>query len=238
MALPHGIRAVLLDIEGTTTPLAFVHETLFPYARERLDAVLAQAPDGDPRIAEARRQLREEYERESLENPNLPPFGTGAPYAHSLMDLDRKSTGLKTLQGVIWEAGYRDGTLLANVFDDVPVALRAWKAAGILVRIYSSGSVLAQRLLFGHTQHGDLTPWIDGWHDTGTGPKREPSSYRVIAQAFGVEPHEVLFLSDAAAELEAASAAGLATGLLFRPGNPTPERGPHDVFTDFRPLLP
>ena len=235
MALPAGIRAVVLDIEGTTTPIAFVYETLFPYARAELGRALERAAV-DSRIAEAQRLLREEHELEARQHDGVPPFGNGAAFARYLMDRDRKSTGLKALQGMIWETGYREGALRSVVFEDVPAALASWKNAGIPVRIYSSGSVLAQRLLFAHTQFGDLTPFIDGWHDTTTGPKVEPASYREIARALGLPPRRVLFLSDARAELDAAGSAGLATGLVERPGNPPKDPGSHPVHPDFRLL--
>jgi enolase-phosphatase E1 len=237
VALPAGIRAVVLDIEGTTTPLAFVHDVLFPYARTRLEGAVARR-DGDPRIDEALRLLEREHARDVREGADVPAFGSGAPYARWLMDRDRKSTGLKELQGVIWEAGYRDGSLRSEVFPDVPQALVAWNRAGLPVRIYSSGSVLAQKQLFAHTPWGDLSPWIGGWHDTTTGPKRDPASYVAIAGEIGVGPGEVLFLSDARGELDAARAAGLATGLLHRPGNPPAEPGPHPLHRDFGDLLP
>jgi enolase-phosphatase E1 len=237
VALPADTRAVVLDIEGTTTPLTFVHDVLFPHARARLDEAVARR-GSDPRIEEALQLLAEEHLRDLAEGHDIPAFGDGAAYARWLMDRDRKSTGLKQLQGVIWEAGYRDGSLRSDLFADVPRALAAWHEAGVEVWIYSSGSVLAQRLLFGHTPWADLTPWIGGWHDTTTGPKLEPASYAAIAREIGVAPGEVLFLSDARRELDAAAAAGLATGLLRRPGNPKDDPGPHPVYEDFLDLLP
>jgi enolase-phosphatase E1 len=135
------------------------------------------------------------------------------------MDADAKATGLKQLQGLIWRSGFESGELLAHVYDDVPPALTAWNAAGVDVRIYSSGSVEAQRLFFGHTIAGDLLLRFRGHYDTTTGPKRDAASYCKIAQQFALEPSEILFLSDVVAELDAARAAGMATGLVIRPGN-------------------
>lgn len=215
MALPDDVRGVLVDIEGTTTPISFVYEVLFPYARRRLDDV-AQRAGTDPRFAEALAQLRREWESEGADRAD---FGNGAFYAAALMDQDRKSTGLKMLQGLIWEEGYRSGSLRGQVFDDVPKALRAWHGRGIRLRVFSSGSVLAQQLLFAHSNHGDLTVYFEGYHDTTTGPKRERSSYETIARAFGLPPSQILFLSDVAEELDGAMAAGLRTGLTVRPGN-------------------
>src|SRR6185436_18719095 len=155
-----GARAVLTDIEGTTTPLSFVHDVLFPYARRRLDAACAS---GEERFVEALGLLRAEYQ---AEKGSLAGFGDGAPYVHALMDRDRKSTGLKLLQGLLWEDGYRSGELKGQVYADVAEALRAWKERGIRVRVFSSGSVLAQELIFGHSDQGDLLPYFEGFHDT------------------------------------------------------------------------
>jgi enolase-phosphatase E1 len=136
------------------------------------------------------------------------------------MDLDRKSPSLKRIQGQIWENGFKGGELKAELFPDVAPALARWKQAGIDVAIYSSGSVLAQRLIFGTTQYGDLTREIDAYFDTAVGPKRESDSYAAIARELGVAPQSILFLSDVTAELDAASSAGCRTALVARPGNP------------------
>jgi enolase-phosphatase E1 len=222
------VLAVLTDIEGTTTPLSFVLDVLFPYARRRLDAACAS---GDPRFAEALRHLREEY-------PGDPAtFGNGAAYAHRLMDHDRKSTGLKMLQGLLWEEGYLSGELRGQVWPDVADALRAWKERGIRARVFSSGSVLAQKLLFGHSDQGDLLPCFEGFHDTTTGPKQDAASYVAIAGAFGLPPGEILFLSDVTAELDAARDAGMRTGLLVRPGNRPAEPNGHPVHHSFSDLI-
>jgi enolase-phosphatase E1 len=221
------VLAVLTDIEGTTTPLSFVLDVLFPYARRRLDAACAS---GDPRFGEALRHLREEY-------PGDPAtFGNGAAYAHWLMDHDRKSTGLKMLQGLLWEEGYLSGELRGQVWPDVATALRSWRERGLRARVFSSGSVLAQKLLFGHSDQGDLLPYFEGFHDTTTGPKQEATSYAAIASAFGLPPGEILFLSDVTAELDAARDAGMRTGLLVRPGNRPAEPNGHPVHYSFADL--
>jgi len=228
------MRAVLTDIEGTTTPLSFVHDVLFPYARRRLDAACAS---GEERFAGSLQRLREEYDEEKRAGNDLPAFGDGAPYAHHLMDRDRKSTGLKMLQGILWEDGYRSGELRGQVWPDVADALRLWKERGIRVRIFSSGSVLAQKLLFGHSDQGDLLPYFEGFHDTTTGPKQSRESYTAIAAAFDLPPGEILFLSDVTAELDAARGAGMATGLLVRPGNKPAEPNGHAVHGSFAELV-
>ena len=238
MPLPEGVRAVLLDIEGTTTPIAFVEEVLFPYARERLEEAAARA-HRDPELAAAIDRLRAEHkaERRRAAADDLPDFGDGSPYARYLMAADRKSTGLKELQGLIWRHGYEDGSLVAQVFPDVPEALARWSRDGVRARIYSSGSVLAQKLLFGHTEHGDLTPYLEGFHDTRTGPKKEPASYRRIAADMALPPAAILFLSDSIEELDAAREAGLRTGLFERPGNhPAAEQTVHPRYRSFAEL--
>ena len=226
-------RGILLDIEGTTTSIAFVHDVLFPHARARLDAACARA-SSDPRLAEAVATLREEHEKEP--GAELPAFGSGAPYARHLMESDRKSTGLKLLQGLIWEEGYRTGALRGHVFVDVPEALARWRRSGVRLRVFSSGSVLAQKLLFGHTEHGDLTVHFEGFHDTTTGAKRDAGAYAKIAGAFGLPPAEIAFLSDTVAELDAAAAAGMRTALMIRPGNAPADPGPHPSHRTFAEL--
>jgi len=220
--------AVLTDIEGTTTPISFVHDVLFPYARQRLDAAFAS---GDLCFAAAIAQLAIEYAAEVEEA--RPEFGNGAPYAHWLMDRDRKSTGLKMLQGVLWQDGYQSGELKAQVWEDVAHALRRWQARGVRLRIFSSGSVLAQKLLFGHSDQGDLLAFFEGFHDTTTGPKQVAASYVAIAEAFALPPSEILFLSDVVGELDAAREAGMATGLLLRPGNAPAEPNGHPAYGSF-----
>jgi enolase-phosphatase E1 len=143
------------------------------------------------------------------------------------MDGDVKATGLKHLQGLIWESGFNSGELQAHVYDDVPPALRAWKQQGLDIRIYSSGSIQAQKLFFGHTVAGNLLPLVSGHYDTTTGPKKEAASYQQIARDMGMPPQEILFISDVVAELDAARTAGMQTALALRPGNAAISAG-HD----------
>jgi enolase-phosphatase E1 len=142
--------------------------------------------------------------------------------ALDLINRDVKSTPLKQLQGMIWRGGFESGELVAHVFDDVPPALSQWADSGLDVRIYSSGSIEAQKLFFAHTAGGDLTPFLRGHYDTTTGPKREAASYHAIAADMQLEPREILFVSDVGAELDAARQAGMATALANRPGNRDP----------------
>jgi len=209
-------KGILLDIEGTTTPISFVYDVLFPFAREHAPEHL-----GD----EEQRALKAEYDVDVAKGLTPPSWSSGAiQYVHWLMDQDRKSTALKNLQGKIWQEGYRRGNLQGAVFADVPQALKRWHDAGIDIRIYSSGSILAQQVLFSTTPFGDLTRFLKGYFDTTTGPKNELSSYTTIAAAFGLAPSEILFFSDVTRELDAASAAGLQVLLVVRPGNhPQPQ---------------
>ncbi len=215
-----GVRAILLDIEGTTTPIEFVSVVLFPYARARARDFLRHGEE--PAVREDLRRLREEQAADERAGSSPPPWrdtlDSAVAYVHFLMDRDRKSTGLKSLQGRIWEEGYRSGALRGEVFPDVPIAFERWRRQGRDIAIFSSGSVLAQKLLFASTPAGDLTRYIRAYFDTTTGPKREAQSYRRIARALGYESREVLFLSDVLAELDAAREAGMGTALCVRTG--------------------
>jgi enolase-phosphatase E1 len=227
---------ILLDIEGTTTPITYVTETLFPYARVHLPAYLAQQ-GGTPDCRLAVDRLRAEYEADRAAGEAPPPWSARA-YLDWLMDRDRKSPALKELQGRVWEDGYRNGTLVGAVYDDVPVALARWRDAGVPVGIYSSGSVRAQQWLFRRSTAGDLTPLLS-WHfDTAVGAKREAASYARIAADVSLPPGDILFVSDVAAELDAARAAGLRTTLIVRPGNPPQPDSGHDVVRSLSALRP
>ncbi len=217
MALCSSIKGILLDIEGTTTPIAFVHDVLFSYARAQVRKYLDQHPDES---AADVAQLREEHERDVNNGEQPPPIDDSVvTYVNWLIDRDRKSTGLKSLQGKIWREGYRDRSLKAQVFSDVRPAFERWREAKIRISIFSSGSALAQQLLFAHTEDGDLTPFISDYFDTNVGRKADPESYNSIARAVGFEPNEILFISDVVAELQAANTAGMKTLLSVRPGN-------------------
>lgn len=211
-------RIILLDIEGTTTPISFVHETLFPYARKR---VAKFVETHFSLLGGEINQLVDESSHDAAYTIPVDPTepGSVSAYLEHLIDQDRKSTPLKSIQGQIWDEGFRSGELVAPVFDDVPAAMNRWTASEKAVAIYSSGSVLAQKLLFAHTVHGDLTRFISNYFDTTTGPKRESSSYTAIAKSLEVDPQDVIFVSDVLAELDAARTAGMRTVLSLRPGN-------------------
>jgi len=221
------IRGILLDIEGTTTPIAFVHDVLFSYARSEARNYL-EKHFGSAELAEDIALLRKDHSDDLKLNHQPPPLVEGSrdaqinsivAYVDWLIDRDRKSTALKSLQGKIWEQGYLKGTLQAQVLPDVAPALERWHHDGLRVAIFSSGSALAQQLLFAHTEAGDLTRYIDRYFDTTVGPKTEPGSYRQIAAALGLLASEVLFISDVVNELDAANDAGMQTVLCIRPGN-------------------
>ena len=208
-----GIRGVLLDIEGTTTPISFVHDVLFSYARTHLrDYLTKHLDDADVR---ADVQLLRDEAEVSLGGD----IESIVAHVNLLIDLDRKSTGLKSLQGKIWHEGYASGTLRAQVYADVAPALARWRVAGLNVSIFSSGSVLAQQLLFAHTEAGDLTPFINYYFDTTIGKKGETESYRRIAETLSLSASEMLFVSDVVTELAAARDAGMKVVLSLRPGN-------------------
>jgi len=204
------IKAIVTDIEGTTSSLSFVKDVLFPYARERMVDFLrahVQEPAVHREIEEVRR----------ISGQNL----SEAQVADQLIrwiDEDRKITPLKTLQGMIWEDGYRKSDFKGHMYEDAVRNLKKWNAAGIALYVFSSGSVQAQKLLFAHTEYGDLTPLFSGYFDTNIGNKREPDSYRNIAKAIGAAPQDILFLSDIREELDAAQTVGMQTGWLVRDG--------------------
>ena len=285
-----GISHLLLDIEGTTCPVSFVAETLFPYASEHLaeylqlhreDAVVRdlvaevirhwQADEDPEAVALLSRAIsegslpmglsdanalseasgapgsplgeaQEAQQDHNLDGPNevLPSsveptddiagdtaMAAVVPYLRWLIRKDRKLTPLKELQGAIWEEGYARGLLRGPLFDDVPPALRRWNEQGLVLAVYSSGSVRAQQLLYGHSEAGDLRGLFRHWFDTRTGLKQEAASYRRISEAMGVRTERVLFISDVLAELDAAAQAGMQVVCSIRPGNPQMDPGSH-----------
>jgi enolase-phosphatase E1 len=209
-------RALVLDIEGTTTPVDFVYRMLFPYARAHLAEYLARHA-AFPECLGAVALLRAEYDagHPSSAAQEFSP-ALILSYVNDLMDRDRKSPGLKALQGLVWQDGYASGELHGQVYSDVPPAFERWRARGLGIFIYSSGSVLAQRLLFGSVETGDLTPFISGYFDTGVGPKRTAASYAAISEHIRVPPPQSLFVSDTVEELDAAQSAGVRTALCIR----------------------
>lgn len=217
-----SIQAIITDIEGTTTAIDFVHQTLFPYARQRLRAFVAANP---AQVAPVLADMS------ALAGKALSSDEACTLLEHWI-DTDQKITPLKTLQGWIWQQGYAAGELLGHVYDDVPPALQRWKDAGMRLFVYSSGSVAAQKLIFGHTAFGDLTPHFEGYFDTRIGAKREVASYEAIVAQIGLPAERCLFLSDIGAELDAARAASLQTRQLLRDATAVRYEG-HVGWVDF-----
>ena len=231
-------RGILLDVEGTTSSIAFVYDVLFTFARERVGDFLA-AHGGDASIRAVALDILAEAGdpwREGDDPATFVPRGAAA--ARELIRRDAKFGPLKSLQGLIWRSGFEDKSLVSHVFDDVPPALELWSGSGLDIRIYSSGSVEAQRLFFGHTAHGDLTGHLRGHYDTATGPTREGTSYERIAADMELAPRQILFVSDVGEELDAARRAGMQTALADRPGNrPATSVFDHPVVTTFADIL-
>jgi enolase-phosphatase E1 len=214
-----SVRGILLDIEGTTSSISFVYDVMFPYVLRELDSYLRRHRE-DPGMQKLLDEMARTVDDGMSGFSNAEDWFTAeaspllgaersAPFEQRLeivkntvqneMSCDRKTTWLKQLQGLIWKDGFESGELKAHVYDDVPAALAAWNAAGKDVRIYSSGSIQAQKLFFGHTISGNLLPHFRGHYDTSTGPKKETESYQRIATDFDLPPPEILFLSDVVA---------------------------------------
>jgi enolase-phosphatase E1 len=248
-ALGEGsIRAILLDIEGTTTAVDFVYKTLFPYARERAGEFL-RAHWGDADVREDAAGLRAQHQTDAAANlgpPPWPPSLAGSPkseltsaidYVGWLMDRDSKCSPLKSLQGKIWREGYAKGELHGEVFPDALAAMIRWARQGKRIAIFSSGSVLAQKLLFSTVASCDLTRLIEAHFDTSVGAKGDPKSYLRIAEALALPAREILFISDVARELDAAQDAGMQTALCVRGEAPAEAAsGKHPIVRSFNTI--
>ena len=211
-------QAIVTDIEGTTSSISFVKDVLFPYARRALpDFIRARA--GDP-------EVRHWLDVAATDAGGMCQDEMLAEVLQGWIDEDRKHPALKALQGMIWESGYAEGEYRAHVYDDAVQGLRRWHRDGHPLYVYSSGSVPAQKLLFGHSTAGDLRPLFSGWFDTAIGGKREMASYQNLVRSLARPASEIVFLSDVVEELDAARAAGLDTILLDRREDyPTPRLG-------------
>lgn len=224
------VQAIVTDIEGTTTSLSFVKDILFPYARARIGEFVS------------RRKL-DPVVKDQLDDVVAQ---AGRPLSHDQVvaqliewiDQDKKLTPLKLLQGLIWEEGYRRGDFTGHLYEDAVIAMRAWHSLGIKLYVYSSGSVHAQKLLFGHTAYGDLNPLFSGYFDTTIGHKRESTSYQHIVDALVLPAQHILFLSDIVEELDAARKVGMKTRLLARPDSPIPTTSSHSMAHSFADIDP
>lgn len=224
--IPAGVRGVLLDIEGTTSSISFVHDVMFPFVREHLSDFLRRRWHSGE-MDRVREQMAKDDSQPTwdawMESRRVEPESELEACRSRIvewMDADAKITGLKTLQGLIWDSGFKSGQLRSHVYPDVLPAIRKWRDSGIDVRIYSSGSIAAQKLFFGHVaEHGNVLELFTGHYDTTIGNKRESDSYLQIAKDWGLEPSEILFVSDLEPELVAAQKAGVHVVASVRPGN-------------------
>lgn len=240
-----AIAAILLDVEGTTTPIDFVHGTLFPYARNHV-ADFLQRHWEELSVRADVLALKRQHQREKSASQGPPAWRDGSKdeqfvsvlaYFNWLMNGDFKCAPLKSLQGKIWEEGYQNKELFGQIYPDVPAAFSRWWPQKI-IGIFSSGSVLAQRLLFSHSSFGDLSPFIHGYFDTTTGAKKEPISYKKIAISLGLKSSEVVFISDVIEELDAAREAAMETALCMRAAPNILPSHPHKVIHNFDDLFP
>ncbi|MBX3718559.1 MAG: acireductone synthase [Parachlamydiales bacterium] len=211
------IEVILTDIEGTTTSISFVHDTLFPYAKKHVKDYLF-SHSNEPAVVQIVQEVLQSEETD---------LDQAAQVLLSWMEQDKKITPLKSLQGMMWKEGYEQGAFLSHVYDDAFEQLEQWKRQGLFLYVYSSGSVQAQKLLFGHTPFGDMTPLFSGHFDTCIGGKKESLSYVRIAEQLAIAPEKILFLSDSIEELDAAKQAGMQTFLIARDGMQTPDNCPH-----------
>jgi enolase-phosphatase E1 len=240
------IRVILLDIEGTTTPVDFVYQTLFPYASSKLESFLGEHAQ-DPEIRSLLQDLCAQNEvdgRNGLEPPGwldhteAARLRSSVSYGQWLIARDSKCTPLKSLQGKIWQRGFMTGELRGEVFPDVPIAFERWQRQKIIICTYSSGSVLAQQLLFRTTASGDLTPYISAFFDTRVGAKAEGESYKKIAASFSYAPHQFLFVSDAVKEIEAARSVGMQAIFCERDSRAASTPAAGGVIRSFDAVLP
>jgi enolase-phosphatase E1 len=240
------IRVILLDIEGTTTPVDFVYKTLFPYASRKLESFLREN-SANPKIGALIEDLRTQHELDEHNGLKPPSWRddseeervrSSAAYGQWLIARDSKCTTLKSLQGKIWQQGYASGELKGQVYPEVPAAFERWKRKGKIIGIYSSGSVLAQQLLFRTTPSGDLTQHISLYFDTRVGAKTEAESYQKIAASFSEETKRFLFISDSAKEIEAARSAGMQALLCERDSRPTAPTGAEKMIPDLERVFP
>ncbi len=230
-------RGILLDVEGTTSAVAYVYDVMFPFAKQNLSEYLDQHWDASE-FQPVKEYVAQDAGAHTFNEWTSDTENPRKKYEEEilrLIDGDIKATGLKQLQGLIWESGFKSGQLKAHVFDDVAPAFQQWKSSGLDLRIYSSGSIHAQKLFFGHSEAGNLLGNLSGHYDTTSGPKRESESYKNISKAWGLESDSILFLSDVTEELDAAREAGMSTALINRPGNaePTEASPPHPVIESF-----
>jgi len=232
------IKAVVLDIEGTTCPVSFVSQTLFPYAQKQLDKTICNR-DRQPIISKLIQETIAEWLQDTdpvskallvqAKNQTTLSEEDVVGYLKHLIESDRKSTALKELQGIIWEQGFISGELKPSLYADVIPALKNWKKQGLILAVYSSGSIKAQQLLYSHTTSGNISNIFDQWFDTRTGSKLETKSYKKISEVLGIKPQSIVFVSDHPEECDAAQASGMLTKFCYREGNPHCKSNGHPI---------
>ena len=234
---------LLLDIEGTTCPVSFVSDVLFPFAKQELSHYIKQHWDKSPHdkpIQAAKKEWLDDQSPESMQlKQQVMQGGTEEvdgliQHLKHLISVDRKSTALKDLQGKIWEHGYKNGELKSQLFPETAECLREWREQGLTLSVYSSGSIQAQKLLYRHSPAGDLEKFFSHWFDTHTGPKKSAESYKTIAEEIHSSPNKIWFVSDNGAECDAARSAGMHTLFSLREGNPDRDPRDHTVIQSLR----
>jgi enolase-phosphatase E1 len=242
----NSTRLILLDIEGTTTPVTFVYEILFPFAARRFGGFLREHLH-EPATRATLRELEAQHQADQKQSLAPPAWSkdseeselaSAVAYGKWLIDRDSKCRSLKELQGRIWQEGYKTGQLHGDVYDDVPRAFQRWRQQNRDISIYSSGSILAQQLLFGSSSAGDLGRFISAYFDTRVGLKTDVESYRRIAGRCKCPDEACLFISDSIHELKAAKAAGMLTALCVRSGKQYVDSGDHPTIHGFDEVLP
>jgi enolase-phosphatase E1 len=234
---------LLLDIEGTTCPVSFVSDVLFPFAKQELSHYIKQHWDKSPHnkpIQAAKKEWLDDRSTESIQIKQQVIKGEAEEidgliqYLKHLISIDKKSTALKDLQGIIWENGYNNGELKSQLFPETAECLREWREQGLTLSVYSSGSIQAQKLLYRHSPAGDLEKFFSHWFDTHTGPKKSPESYTTIAEQLHSSPNKIWFVSDNGAECDSARSAGMHTLFSLRDGNPDRDPRDHTVVQSLR----
>ena len=234
---------LLLDIEGTTCPVSFVSDVLFPFAKQELSHYIKQHWDESPHkkpIQAAKKEWLNDRSTESVQIKRQVIKGESEEmdgliqYLKHLISIDKKSTALKDLQGKIWEHGYKNGELKSQLFPETSECLREWREQGLTLSVYSSGSIQAQKLLYRHSPAGDLEKFFSHWFDTHTGPKKSTESYTTIAEQLHSSPNKIWFVSDNGAECDSARSAGMHTLFSLRDGNPDRDPRDHTVVQSLR----
>lgn len=228
-----SFQVFLFDIEGTVAPISFVHETLFPYSRKKLSEYLYKYPLSEKLRTNLEMEHKQDLAAGTYNGVLDQSTESHIKYFNFLISVDRKSSVLKEIQGEIWKQGYESGEIKSNLYEDTLPYFENIQKKEKKIYIYSSGSVLAQKLIFGFSMQGNLNPLISGYFDTAVGPKRNSESYRNILNAIGVDGRETCFFTDIQEEAEAASILGISCFLMDREGNVKIENPKYPVLKSF-----